>query len=205
MLKHIEWIFFDVGSTLTDESAEVERRLREVANSAKLPYSQVFDKTVELYENHRNGSAEISKILGVAKPEWNINNETLYPNTAETLKTLRKKYKIGIIANQPEGTVDRLQKYGIAKYIDVVVASFEEGVAKPDERIFQIALQRAGCQAEHAVMVGDRVDNDILPAKKIGIRTVWIKQGLGKFWQVRNDDENADCEIESITELLNIL
>ena len=201
MFKNIEWLFFDVGSTLTDESAEVERRLNVIARSAKLPYSQVYDKTVQLYKDHKNGNAEISKILGVAKPEWDINNEKLYPNTAETLKLLSKKYNIGIIANQPEGTARRLKKYGLLPYIKLVVSSFEEGVAKPDERIFRIALQRAGCAADNAVMIGDRVDNDILPAKKVGMYTVWIKQGLGKYWQILDDSEKADFIIDNIEDL----
>ena len=37
----------------------------------------------------------------------------------------------------------------------------------------------AGCQAENAVMIGDRLDNDIAPAKKLGMKTVWIRQGDG--------------------------
>lgn len=61
-----------------------------------------------------------------------------------------------------------MRNHGILKYIDLVVASAEEGVAKPDLRIFEIALKRSGCPAEYAVMAGDRIDNDIVPAKKMG-------------------------------------
>lgn len=205
MFDNIEWLFFDVGSTLTDEHVEYERRIKCIAESAKLPYKQVYDKTVELYKEHKKGDTVVAEILGVAKPAWDINNETLYPNTIETLKVLSGKYNIGIIANQPEGTERRLKRYGLVPYIKVVVSSFEEGVAKPDERIFKIALQRANCSADRAVMIGDRVDNDILPAKSVGMRTIWIKQGFGKFWQILNDCERADCTINSITELLHIL
>lgn len=58
-----------------------------------------------------------------------------------------------------------------------MIASAEEGVSKPDPRIFEIALGRADCKAEHAVMIGDRIDNDVVPAKKMGMKTVWIRQG----------------------------
>lgn len=205
MIDKIEWLFFDVGSTLTDESAEYERRLALIASSANLPYRQVYDKTVELYKQHKKGDTEIAKILGVTKPEWDINNETLYPYTLETFKALSGKYNIGIIANQPAGTERRLTKYGLMPYIELVVSSFNEGIAKPDKRIFQIALQRTGCPANRAVMVGDRVDNDVLPAKAVGMRTVWIKQGFGKFWQILDDYEKADFVIDCIGDLLNIL
>lgn len=205
MFENTEWLFFDVGSTLTDESAEYEQRLKTIASTAKLSYGQVYDMAVKLYREHKKGDTEVAKILGVSKPKWNIDNETLYPNTLKTLEVLSEKYSIGVIANQPEGTERRLKKYGLAPYIKLIVASFDEGVDKPDEKIFQIALQRAGCSADRAVMIGDRVDNDILPAKSVGMRTIWIKQGFGKFWQILDDSEKADCEIENISDLLKIL
>lgn len=205
MLNNIKWLFFDVGSTLTDEHAEYERRIKSIAESVKLPYKQVYDKAVELYKEHKVGDKEVAKLLGATIPVWDINNETLYPNTLTTLKILSEKYYIGIIANQPKGAKNRLDQYGLMPYIKVVVSSFEEGIAKPDKRIFQLALQRAGCSANCAVMVGDRVDNDILPAKSIGMRTVWIKQGFGKFWEILDDSEKADLVIESISDLLTIL
>ena len=58
----------------------------------------------------------------------------------------------------------------------IVIASAEEGVSKPDRRIFEIALERSGCKPENAVMIGDRIDNDIVPAKQLGMKTIWIKQ-----------------------------
>lgn len=205
MFENIKWVFFDVGSTLTDESAEYERRIKSIAESAELPYKRVYDKAVELYQNHKVGDKEVAKLLGVTKPEWNINNEILYPDTLKTLKALSAKYNIGIIANQPEGLERRLKKYGLKPYIKLVVSSFDEGVAKPDERIFQIALQRAECSADRAVMVGDRVDNDILPAKSLGMHTIWIKQGFSKFWQILDEREKADYVIENLSDLQDIL
>lgn len=205
MFENIKWVFFDVGSTLTDESAEYERRIKSIAESAELPYKRVYDKAVELYQNHKVGDKEVAKLLGVTKPEWNINNEILYPDTLKTLKALSAKYNIGIIANQPEGLKRRLEKYGLMPYIKVVVSSFDEGVAKPDARLFLIALQRAKCSANRAVMVGDRVDNDILPAKSVGMHTIWIKQGFGKFWQILDEREKADYVIENLSDLQDIL
>ena len=53
------------------------------------------------------------------------------------------------------------------KYIDLLIASAEVGVEKPDRHIFELALERAGCKPEEAAMVGDRLDNDIVPANEI--------------------------------------
>ena len=100
---------------------------------------------------------------------------------------------------------ERLEKIGLLKYINLVVASAEEGVAKPDLRIFEIALSRADCKAEEAVMVGDRLDNDIVPANKIGMKTVWIKQGFGGFATPKSEDESPDYTIRDLRGLEDIL
>ena len=111
---------------------------------------------------------------------------------------------VGVIANQSLGTANRLQQHGILKYIDLVISSAEEAVSKPDKRIFEIALSRANCNPEYAVMIGDRIDNDIVPAKKIGMKTVWIKQGFGKYWRISGECEKADFEVDDLTSLINI-
>lgn len=91
------------------------------------------------------------------------------------------------------------------KYIGFVIASAEEGVAKPDLRIFIIALERANCKPEEAVIVGDRIDNDIVPANKIGMKTVWIRQKFGGLAQPQTATETPDYTINSLNELFKIL
>ena len=158
----IKWIFFDVGSTLVDETKVYERRFAEIAEAAGVSADYVAEQALEFYKQNRKGDKEILKKLNVKLPKWESEYEELYPDTENILKDLHEKYKIGIIANQDFGTADRLQNFGILKYIDLVVASAEEGVAKPDKRIFDIALERAGVIPEEAFMIGDRIDNDSL-------------------------------------------
>ena len=89
------------------------------------------------------------------------------------------------------------------RHLDII-ASAEEGVSKPDRKIFDIALSRAKCKAENAVMIGNRVDKDIVPANRLGMKTVWVKQGFGKYWNVKNQDEQADYEVNNLTSLLGL-
>lgn len=90
------------------------------------------------------------------------------------------------------------------KYIDLVVASAEEGVSKPDKRIFEIALDRSGCNACEAVMIGDRIDNDIVPANLLGMSTVWVKQSIWRYWKQTDKIEEPDCAVDSLSELCGI-
>lgn len=99
---------------------------------------------------------------------------------------------------------ERLEKIGLLKYIDLVIASAEEGVAKPDLRIFEIALNRANCKPYEAVMIGDRLDNDIASANKIGMKTVWIKQGYGKYVVPNSQEEYPDFTVNCLSEILEL-
>ena len=123
----------------------------------------------------------------------------------ECLAKLHKKYKTGVIANQSLGTADRMSQYGLSPYLDLVIASAEEGIAKPDLRIFELALERANCLPENAVMIGDRLDNDILPAKRVGLKTIWIRQGFGGMATSLREEETPDFFVNNLQELLELL
>lgn len=103
------------------------------------------------------------------------------------------------------GTAERLEKFGILRYIDLVIASAEEGVAKPDLKIFEIALNRANCMPQNAMMVGDRFDNDIAPANRLGMKSVLIKQGFNQLRTPGSELEKPDYVISNLQELRMIL
>lgn len=201
-LKNIKWIFFDMGSTLIDETLAMEHRIREVIEGTNVTYEQFVEKKIYFAKQNKPADLETIKFYGLTKTPWHKEDERLYPDAIECLKKLHGHYKLGIIANQSLGSKERLEKFGILEYIDVVVASAEEGVVKPDKRIFEIALERAGCEPEGAAMVGDRLDNDIVPANEIGMYTIWIKQGNWKDACPREELEQPDITVESLSELI---
>jgi HAD superfamily hydrolase (TIGR01549 family) len=176
-----------------------------MAVAAGVPEEDVFQRAIELYKQNKKGDKIIAEELSVDLPEWSSEDEILYSGAEDVLKSLSEKYKIGVIANQPLGTADRLEAFGLLKYIDIVVASAEEGVAKPDKRIFDIALERAGVIPEEAFMIGDRIDNDILPAKNIGMKTMWLRQGFGGMWKIKSDDELPNFIADNLQDVVSIL
>lgn len=83
--------------------------------------------------------------------------------------------KIGVISNNlVEEQLDKLETCGLTGFIDSLTISEEAGMTKPDPRIFYLALERLGCAAEEVVMIGDAWQNDIVPARKLGMRTIWF-------------------------------
>ena len=205
ILANIKWIFFDIGSTLVDESVAYQNRIERTIAGTNVTYDDFYNKMVEISKYNQSGYNKALEAYGLKTVPWNSDDEFVYPETENCLSELSKHYRIGIIANQNLGSEERLEKLGLLKHIDLVIASAEEGVAKPDLRIFQIALDRANCKPEEAIMVGDRIDNDIIPANKIGMTTMWIKHGFGGYAELKEIEERPDYTINNLNDLLNLL
>ena len=205
LMNKIKWIFFDIGSTLVDESAVYENRIKEIMQGNNIDRNEFVAKVIERAQTSPKPIVSAAEDYGVKVPAWRHDLEVLYPDTKELLQRLSQKYKIGIIANQDFGTEQRLTDFNVYQYINLVIASAEEGVAKPDLRIFQIALDRANCKPEEAVMVGDRIDNDIIPANKIGMKTVWIRQGFGALSEPQMIDEAPGFIIDKLTDIYKLI
>ncbi len=205
MFDHIQWLFFDIGSTLANEERVYAHLIRALSQQVNRPYEVVAELVLSAYQNNQNGFHHTVRQLGAVKPKWEPSLECVYEDASRVLEELHRTYKIGIIANQEPGCRQRLANMGIAQFLDLVVSSGEEGVSKPDPRLFQIALERSNCRPENAVMIGDRIDNDILPANRLGMRTVWIRQGYGRYWKIRGEEERPTAAVDCLSGLLDIL
>lgn len=202
----INWIFFDVGSTLVDETEAYDHRVREMIAGTNITFKEFDDVRIALAMQGLDGNSAAIKHFRLTKTPWHSEDEVPYADVHSTLSALANKgYKLGIIANQKFGTAKRLESWGLYQYFNVIAASAELGYSKPDKGIFEKAFALAGCTAEESVMVGDRLDNDIIPAKAIGMKTVWVKNGLAQYQGAELANGVADYQISSLTELLRIL
>jgi len=128
--------------------------------------------------------------------------DALFDDTLETLERLRAAgYRLGIISNWNENLPNELSQLGLDRYFDFVVVSSLVGVAKPSPEIFHIALERAGCQPEEALYVGDNVMDDCLGARRAGLDVALIHR------HVELEDPLLPCTMvyPSLTALANAL
>jgi haloacid dehalogenase superfamily, subfamily IA, variant 1 with third motif having Dx(3-4)D or Dx(3-4)E len=160
-----EWLFFDLGSTLLDETDRVNERIATTAKLLQLPESAF---RAQLEQSTKTHPYVINMELpnGAIWTPWAKRLDPLYPDAIRVLETLCKKYQLGIIANHGKDTAQQL---GIANFFTTYTASEPTGFKKPDFRIFELALSQSHCTPENAIMIGDRLDNDIYPAKKLGM------------------------------------
>ena len=201
----IHWIFFDIGSTLVDEEEAYKHRIRDMIRGTAVTFEQFWDKRIQFAKEGYNGDQKAIEYFGLNKTHWHSEDEVPFDDCAETIRALCDKgYQLGIIANQKPGAKARLDAWGIGRYFSVIASSAELGVSKPDKEIFLQALRMADCRPENAVMVGDRLDNDIRPAKELGIKTIRIRKGLAIYMKPSCEAEVPDYTVDSLSEIMSI-
>ena len=93
-----------------------------------------------------------------------------------------------------------LQEFGLDGIFAEVIESAVVGIRKPDPQIFLLGVDALGMKPEEVTVVGDSLEKDIIPAKRAGCHTVWLK---GEGWTNAQDGENqADRVIMTLDELL---
>ena len=205
-MNAIRWIFFDIGSTLVDEEAACRHRIRDMIEGSSITFDQFWEKCLQYAKAGCNGDQKAIEFFGLTKTPWHSEDEVPFDDCAETLRALCDKgYQLGIIANQKPGAKDRLDAWGIGRYFSVIASSAEMGISKPNKEIFTRALAMADCRPENAVMVGDRLDNDIRPAKELGMQTIWIRKGLAIYMRPSCEAEVPDRTVDSLSEMISML
>ena len=201
-----EWIFFDLGSTLIDETEAIADRRRSFCQAAGISEGEYLMRLADNCRYYYDAEARTMKSFGEHMVSWHDDLTGPYPESRQVLRMLREENRrLGIIANQKPGVTDRLEKWRLLEYFDIIISSAEEGMKKPDRSIFMLALQRTGASAEKTFMIGDRLDNDIIPAKKLGMKTIWIKQGLYGTISPHSPSDQPDHQLNDINELMRIL
>jgi HAD superfamily hydrolase (TIGR01509 family) len=118
------------------------------------------------------------------------------------LLDLRPDFKLGVVANQHPPVADALAEYGVAELFQTIVISETVGLFKPDPAIFQLGLDNLGITPEEAIFVGDRPDNDVMPAKALGMRTIRFKRGNQYvYFNPETPEMTADLTITDIAQL----
>ena len=199
------WLFFDMGSTIMNETPAMEKRIRDSIAGSGITYEEMAAKMAEFRAMGLREDVAALRHFGIKPTPWPRDTEEPYPDAHRVLRTLRERgYRLGIIASQPLGSAERLARFGLRDFFEVICASAEEGVDKPDPELFRRALTRAGCAPGQAVMIGDRTDNDVAPAKSLGMQTVLIRQGYGGHDIIHHEGEIPDHTVDSLPELLEL-
>jgi putative hydrolase of the HAD superfamily len=215
----IRAVLFDFDGTLYDRDAAIVRiaELQFEKFATQFPHvsQSSFVECVVALDKHGHGRVmgfhhRLAEELGFPQrigDELEAYFRSDYPrccrmteDTLATLKTLRDKgIKLGIITNGPSVWQRRkIDAVGIAPLFDTIVISGNEGVEKPDPRIFELATQRLGVLAAESIFVGDHPEADVAGAKGAGLMPVWARKD---YWEVPGDV----ARIDRISEVLELV
>jgi polyol permease family/HAD superfamily hydrolase (TIGR01549 family) len=185
----IKLILFDLGGTIYDDETFTRALLRAALElNPKLSEHDFW----EVYDEQRGRSSgslrtviaerfvpggDRKALTALAKSFWEYPESALYPDVRPALRSLATNFRLGLVANAGRSAEKALRRDGLYELFDVVVLSEFEGVEKPNEAIFHRALEKAGVAAAEAIHVGNRLDNDVRPAKCAGLKTIWMLRG----------------------------
>ena len=108
---------------------------------------------------------------------------------------------LGVVANQPAAARDHLQRAGIGELFEYQGLSGLTGLRKPDPRAFEVVAEALGFAPSVCIMVGDRIDNDIAPAKALGMAAIRFRTGRHRRQKPRSATETPDVEVTDVREL----
>ena len=113
------------------------------------------------------------------------------------LKKLNERYQLGIVSNFTGNLEDILTEFDLREFFCIISESFHVGFSKPDARLFKNALEGANAHPHQSVFVGDNLERDILPARSLGMHTIWLHSPLS--------DTVADACIQDFRELPEVI
>jgi HAD superfamily hydrolase (TIGR01549 family) len=126
----------------------------------------------------------------------------LRPGVVDVLERLKQRcVKLGLAANQPMKALRQMEEHGIKHYFENDGISGVYGYRKPDVRLFLRTCKDLAVEPADCIMVGDRIDNDVVPAKLLGMRTVLFCTGRHRDQQPRSWDEIPDFEVDNVAGL----
>jgi HAD superfamily hydrolase (TIGR01549 family) len=201
-------ILFDAGSTLITEIPCYKKRIKDTLKENHLTLSEdtFFALILEGAKLQQNPYDYAMKKLAIPKRvPWDFSSEQVYPGVPDLLKELQAHYRLGMLANQPPQFLPRIEKLGLVSYFDLILGSDDIGLKKPDPAFFQLALDQFGLSPQEVLMVGDRLENDIRPAKSLGMKTIWVKQGVSRVESPLGEDEMPTASVGEITEIASLL
>jgi HAD superfamily hydrolase (TIGR01549 family) len=209
----IRAVVFDVGETLINE-ARLWRGWARYLDVSEEEFSAALEDAIGRGQHHRKVFERFRPGLDVDKARREraaagdpdvFDARDLYPDALPCLQDLRRRgYRVGIAGNQPKEAEAALKALGFEA--DIVASSAGWGIAKPNPKFFAKIIEVCRQPAAAIAYVGDRLDNDIVPAREAGMAAVFIERGSwGRTHARRPEAAQADQILRNLDELPDAL
>lgn len=217
----INTILLDAGGVLLDET-ECERARAETAVQALSPivpgydldsYWADVDDAVRCYvprvyqyvlwKHCAGGLDTFERIKAEYDALWKPREPgfTLMPGVGEVLRNLSADFDLVIAGQYGKNLLDLLKQHDLLRLFLNTLTQDDFKITKPDPRYYEQILARAGRTAEQSIMVGDRIDKDVIPAKMVGMRTIRVRTGIHVNQEPRTPSEFPDADVRGVSEI----
>lgn len=200
-------VVFDIGEVLIDET-RVWGIWADILGVSRFTFAAVLGAAIAQGEDHEvvfphvAPNTEWREFEGEHERRYGgFREEDVYSDVRLCLSELQAMdVRVGIVGNQPARRHEQLLALDLPH--DVLATSDELMAAKPDAEFFAAVQKLVGAQEPFQVLyVGDRVDNDVLPAMAFGMRTCWLRRGPWGHLQALPDDVEPDLVLDGLGEL----
>lgn len=182
-------VVFDVGETLADESRNWER-VADACGVPRFTLMALIGASIARGESHRRAY----DVLGITPPRGAFFHDELYPDAEPCLRRLRER---GLLVGAVGNMAVEHEEF-VRPHVDFVSSSERWRVEKPSAGFFERVLAEAGRPAREVAYVGDRVDNDVVPALAAGMVAVHLRRGP---WGYLHETPPGAVAIRSLDEL----
>jgi len=212
-------VTFDIGGVIYSDDVfkrAIFKALNKLsANVDQAAFDQVYNQHLESQSGslrsklcqHFLGSLDKrDQLMEIATQNWLFTPNDLYQDSKACIHEFKSMgVKIGIVANQPASVVNSLKSDQIYDLIDFLGVSAIVGIEKPDKAIFELAIAKLATPANEIIHIGNRIDTDVLPAKSLGMKTVWIRRGEANPNRSPADLKQADLTVDNLTNLPELI
>ena len=186
-------VVFDVGETLVDETRNWELAAN-ASGVARFTLMALVGAAIERGESHRRAF----EWLGVDEPASDFDANELYPDAAPCLRELRRR---GLLVGAV-GNMRIVQEELVRPHVDFAASSERWRVQKPSREFFARVASEVDRPPEEIAYVGDRVDNDVVPALAAGFTAVHVRRGP---WGILHEPPAEALRVRSLAELPEVL
>jgi len=213
-------VLFDVGYTLLDERPRLEAAIAWLAATLRAERREPAPDEAELMRRYvaRCQAPAGAPSLFVALLEelgfdhatarrirrempWDAEPLVAFPDSRACLDRLASAgLRLGVLANQPASAEDDLVRAGLADRLDGIWLSEPIGLSKPDPAFFHLVLKSLGLPPTRVAYVGDRPDNDVAPARRLGMVTARVRLGPHAEQPAEHAEQQPDVDARDLAD-----
>jgi HAD superfamily hydrolase (TIGR01549 family) len=217
----ITTVLLDAGGVILDESEHEKVRSEIIAEvlSPLIPrysistYHSDIDEAIECFcprtyeyvfwKHFKDNKSLFDELYKSYLNSWQEHKPPLKLSFGieKEIEEICRNFKIGIAGQYGKELIDFLERKCLLDYFTCYLTQDDFSITKPDPRYFEQLARALGITPQEGIMVGDRVDNDIIPAKQLGMKTILIRAGLHKNQQPRIPFEVPDMELQGLVGL----